>query len=78
MGAGIFQLKKLCEKALKLQATFQMYNGTNKENKQIAIRKFNDVWGKQLTAHFFSKYNNAEDLIWHLDSENFELFVNRF
>lgn len=31
-----------------------------------------------MANHFLGKYDNADSLIWALDSENLELFIQKF
>lgn len=53
-----------------------MLQGGNQKNE--TTQKFAAVWGDHLAGHFLSKYDDAESLIWALDSENLNLFVTRF
>ena len=69
-------MKKVLIKALSLQKHFEAYKDSNK--KQAVIQKFTEVWGKSMADHFLWKYNNAEDLIWAFDSDNLQLFVDKF
>ena len=64
--------------SLKLQTAFTIYKaGTLQEQKDIAD-KFRLVWGANIAAHFLSKYDSADSLIWALDSTNLDLFIKKF
>lgn len=70
-------IKSIATKGLKLQKSLDAYNqGGNQKNE--TTQKFAAVWGDHLAGHFLSKYDDAESLIWALDSENLNLFVTRF
>jgi hypothetical protein len=69
-------MKKVLVNALRLQKYFEAYKDKNK--KQEVIEKFTAVWGKSMAEHFLWKYDNAEDLIWAFDSENLQLFIDKF
>lgn len=69
--------KVLLIKGLKLQKSFDDYKiGGN--NKEQAFKKFVAVWGTNLAEHFLMKYDDAESLIWALDSENLKLFIDKY
>ena len=63
-------------KGLRLQKYFDAYKV--KAQRQQTINKFTEVWGSFMANHFLSKYDDADSLIWALDSENLELFINKF
>ena len=72
------EVKKTLLKSLKLQEAFNSYNEENSLSRKDVFTKFEKTWGTMLANHFLGKYDNAESLIWALDSENLELFVKLF
>jgi hypothetical protein len=70
-------VKKTLLKAIKLENFFKMYS-TSAQAKKEAFDKFKAVWGENIANHFLGKYDNADSLIWALDSENLELFIEKF
>lgn len=69
--------KRILIKALRLEKYFRAYNVLGSQ-KDEAFRKFEQVWGTAMANHFLSKYDDAESLIWALDSNNLELFIKNF
>ena len=63
-------------KALTLQKYFDAYKNADQRN--FVLEKFVVVWGNDLAQHFLFKYNDAENLIQNLDSDNLDLFINKF
>jgi hypothetical protein len=51
-------------------------NPTEKSNE--IFLKFTSVWGDMLANHFLGKYDNASDLIWALDLDNLQLFIEEY
>lgn len=68
--------KAILTKPLKLEKCFKDYQ--EKRFKSEVLKKFEAVWGTSLADHFLSKYTDAESLIWALDSNNMQLFINKF
>ena len=66
--------KRILCKALKLQKCFDEY----KQNKKEVRKKFISVWGETLAEHFLCNNSNAEEMIWSFDSDNLQLFINKF
>lgn len=70
-------IKKTLLKAIRLENCFKMYP-TSAQAKKEVFDKFKAVfWGKY-GKHFLGKYDNTDSLIWALDSENLELFIQKF
>lgn len=69
--------KRNIVKALKLDQCFRTYN-TSTKSKQEVLNKFISVWGETMAYHFLTKYDDAESLIWALDSQNLKLFLEKF
>lgn len=72
------QIKQILVKPLKLQKTFDAYKNGNENDKKLAYLSFEKTWGAFIAQHFLSKYSDAESLIFALDSENMDLFVDKF
>lgn len=70
-------VKKTLLKAIRLENCFKMYP-ESAQNKKEVYDKFKAVWGESMANHFLGKYDNADSLIWALDSENLELFITKF
>lgn len=71
------EIKKTLLKAIRLENCFKIYP-TSEQAKREVFEKFKAVWGDTMANHFLGKYNNADSLIWALDSENLELFITNF
>lgn len=69
--------KRITLKGLRLQECLNDYKGEG-SNKEQALKKFVAVWGSSMASHFLMKYDDAESLIWALDSDNLELFIDNF
>lgn len=69
--------KNVLIKPLKLQKCFNDFLAGGDRNKD-AREKFERVWGKSMADHFLSKYSDAESLIWAFDSDNLQLFIDKF
>tara|TARA_R100000027_G_scaffold55112_1_gene44271 strand:+ start:2978 stop:3208 length:231 start_codon:yes stop_codon:yes gene_type:complete len=61
-------------KGIRLEKCFASYS----ERKEDVRQKFEAVWGVNMASHFLMKYDNAEDLIYHLDGDNLNLFIEKF
>jgi len=61
-------------KGICLDKYFTSYS----EKKDEVRQKFEAVWGVNMDSHFLMKYDNAEDLIYHLDGDNFNLVIEKF
>lgn len=72
------KIKKIISRAFALEKYIRAYNGLSTESKNQAVEKFTAVWGVGLAHHFLIKYDDAESLIWALDSENLNLFIENF
>jgi len=70
-------IKSIAVKGLRLDNYLKTYWADGKQ-KQEAIDKFVAVWGNSMASHFLSKYDDAESLIWALDSKNLNLFIEKF
>lgn len=70
-------IKSVATKGIRLQSYLNAYHRDG-EQKEESVKKFVAVWGNHLAAHFLLKYDDAEELIWALDSNNLELFVSKF
>lgn len=77
--------KSIAVKGLRLQKYLEAYQGTGDDDKervlqrrQQTLQKFGAVWGSSMASHFLTKYNDAESLIWAFDSDNLELFIEKF
>ena len=70
-------VKKTLLKSIKLENCFKIYP-TSAQAKKEVFNKFKAVWGESMANHFLGKYDNADSLIWALDSENLELFIQKF
>lgn len=70
-------VKNQLVKALRLQKYFLAYQAGGNQKAQV-IEKFTQVWGQRLAEHFLWKYDDAESLIWALDSENLQLYLDKF
>ena len=70
------ELKSLAIKGIRLQKYFDAYKEDN-QNQEV-LNKFVNVWGSSMAAHFLINYDNAEALIWAFDSNNLELFIEKF
>jgi len=71
--------KSICSKAIKLHKYFENCKSENSEKAISEIRtKFKTVWGDSMAEHFLSKYDDADSLIWALDSKNLDLFLEKF
>ena len=70
-------VKKTLLKAIRLEQCFKNYP-TSAQAKKEVFDKFKAVWGESMANHFLGKYDNADSLIWALDSENLELFIKKF
>lgn len=70
-------VKRIALKGLRLQECLNDYQGTE-SSKEQALKKFVAVWGTSMASHFLIKYDNAESLIWAFDSDNLELFIDKF
>lgn len=68
--------KSIAIKGLRLEKYLNAYN--TESNKEEALKKFVAVWGSSMASHFLSKYDDAESLIWAFDSDNLELFIEKF
>lgn len=69
--------KRNLVKVLKLDKCFRIYNESTK-SKQEVLNKFISVWGESMAYHFLNKYDDAESLVWALDSQNLKLFIEKF
>lgn len=69
--------KTILTKPLRLEKCFQEYK-TKPRSQSEVFKKFENVWGRILAAHFLSNYSDAESLIWGLDSNNMKLFIDKF
>lgn len=69
--------KSIAIKGLRLQECLKDYQGEG-NNKEQALKKFVAVWGSHMASHFLMKYDDAESLIWAFDSDNLELFIEKF
>ena len=72
------EVKKMLLKSLKLHNLFINAIKNPAQYESILRQKFIDVWGVNIGLHFLSKYNDAESLIWALDGENTQLFMDKF
>ena len=70
-------VKKTLLKAIRLENCFKIYNDSEQSKKEV-FNKFKAVWGESMANHFLGKYDNADSLIWALDNENLELFIQKF
>lgn len=70
-------VKKTLLKAISLENCFKKYP-TSAQSKKEVFDKFKNVWGESMANHFLGKYDSADSLIWALDSENLELFIEKF
>lgn len=70
-------VKKTLLKAIRLENCFKIYP-TSAQAKKEVYDKFKAVWGESMANHFLGKYDSADSLIWALDSENLELFIEKF
>lgn len=70
-------LKGIACKSVRLDKCLVAYH-SNGEAKDIVMNKFTQVWGSSLANHFLSKYDDAESMIWALDSENLEKLIAYF
>ena len=70
-------VKRIALKGLRLQESLNDYQGTGK-NKEQALKKFTAVWGSSMASHFLMEHGSAESLIWALDDDNLELFIEKF
>lgn len=73
----IHTVKRITLKGLRLQACLDDYQSEG-SNKEQALKKFVAVWGPNMASHFLMKYDDAESLIWAFDSDNLELFIDKF
>lgn len=71
------QVKTNLAKAIRLEQYFKAAEQSQENIEDLRI-KFTSVWGETLANYFLSKYDNATSLIWALDSDNLELFIERF
>lgn len=69
--------KRMLLKAVKLEEYFKDYTRSEQAKKEV-IAKFQAVWGVSMADHFLGKYDNADSLIWALDSDNLEKFIKNF
>jgi hypothetical protein len=70
-------VKEILIKSSRLDKYFRSYEENDEKRAQV-IDKFEAVWGSNLASHFLMKYNNAEDLILALDSDNLDKFIKNF
>lgn len=70
-------VKKTLLKAIRLENCFKMYS-TDAQSKIEVFNKFKSVWGETMANHFLGKYDSADSLIWAFDSENLDLFIEKF
>jgi len=71
------EAKRVLTKALKLEKCFRQYDTGGTAALEVQV-KFKNVWGQSMANHFLSKYDNADSLIWALDGENLQLFIDKF
>lgn len=69
--------KTIATKGIRLGKFLKAYQD-NDTQKQEVSQKFINVWGFNMAAHFLSKYDDAESLIWALDATNLKLFIEEF
>ncbi len=71
-------VKKILLKSIKLQKAFDSYINEDDFSKKEVFSMFEKTWGTSLANYFLGGYDNADSLIWALDSENLELFIQKF
>jgi len=70
-------IKSIATKGLRLDRYLKIYDADGSQKKEV-VKKFEFVWGSNMAAHFLTKYDDAESLIWALDSDNLQLFADKF
>lgn len=71
------EIKSIATKGIRLQNYLNAFHRDGNQ-KQEAINKCFAVWGDTMASHFLLKYDDAESLIWALDSKNLDLFIEKF
>lgn len=67
-------MKRILTKGIRLEKALKYYE----DDKKNVFEKFEAVWGTSLANHFLSKYSDAESLIWALDADNLQLFIDKY
>lgn len=69
--------RRILVKSIKLHKLIEGVKNKSIDFETIKA-KFHAVWGEHIGSHFLSKYDDAESLIHALDSQNLELFIEKY